>query len=291
MKIEDLALSFVPNLTPDATAALIAEFGDAELVFAASSQALVQRVGLREDIAKAIEARVGFEAAEREIEHCKKSNIEIVAATDSHYPNRLLYTSDYPHIIYMVGARELVDCPLLCGFVGDAETMSSYGEKMTVRLIEQLAEEAPEVVVVGALSGCIDRIALRYAHICGLRTIGVTSYPLSQIPQNEGYYIAGEILESGGAIVSTVGIMSSVQGEPNSFRERLVAGLSDGLVVVEAAEIPAVAHYADNYGRCLMALPGRVTDINSRGANRMIASSMATIIFSARDIIKQLDIE
>lgn len=291
MKIEDLALSFVPKLTPDAAAALIAEFGDAESVFAASSQALVQRVGLREDIARAIESHMGFEAAEKEIEYCKQNRVDIVAATDSDYPNRMLYTSDYPHIIYIVGSRELVDCSLLCGFVGDTKTMSSYGERMVVRLIEQLAEEAPEVVVVGALSGCIDRLALRCAHLCGLRTIGVTSYPLSQIPQNDGGYIAREILESGGALVSAVGVMSSVQGEPDSFRERLVAGLSDGVVVVEAADIPAVAHYADNYCRSLMALPGRVTDINSRGTNRMIATSMATMVYSARDIVKQLDTE
>ena len=291
MKIEDLALTFVPNLTPEAVAALIAEFGDAQAVYSASREALISRVALRDDIARAIEAKVGMEAARKEIEICQKSNITIVAATDSNYPNRLLYTSDYPHIIYMVGASELLDCTMLCAFVGEQDSASSYGQKMVVQLVERIADLAPEVVVVGALSGVIDRLALRYAHLCGLRTIGVTKYPLAQIPQDEGYYIAAEIVENGGALVSTVGVMSTVQGETDSYRERLVAGLSDGVVVVEAAEIPAVAHYADSYGRCLMALPGRVTDIYSRGANRMIASSMAAMVYSAQDIVKQLDTE
>ena len=291
MKIEDLALTFVPNLTPEATAALIAEFGDAQAVYAATSQALVARVGLREDIARAIEAKVGIDAARKEIEICKRGNIEIVAAVDGDYPNRLLYTHDYPHIIYMVGAREIVDCTMLCAFIGDDNNCSSYGSKMAVQLMEQMAELAPEVVVVGSLSSFMDRLVLRYAHINGLRSIGVTKYPLAQIPQDDGYYIAREILESGGALVSAVGVMSTAQGEPDSFRERLVAGLSDGVVVIEAAEIPSVAHYADSYGRCLMALPGRVTDIYSRGANRMIANSMAAMVYSAKDIVKQLDTE
>jgi DNA processing protein len=114
---------------------------------------------------------------------------------------------------------------------------------------------------------------------------------LSQLSVQAGRHLADEVLEAGGAIISEVGVMSAVVDDRQSADERLVAALSDGVVVIESGEIPNIARCADSYSRSLMALPGRASDALSWGANRMIATSMAQMVCSGRDIVRILEEE
>lgn len=288
MKIEDLALSFVRGLTPRAVAYLLEHFGSAEALFSASEAELTQRVELRSDIARRIVRRESFSAAERELKMCRERGIEVVASTDSIYPEQLRFMADYPHIIYIVGNTSLLSSRMLCAIMGERESISSYGEKMVYRLLEQIADIAPEVVIVGALEGGADAVALRCAHHFGLRCIGVTDSPLSQIVPQSCERIAAEILDSGGALLSEVGVHSAVVDAEHAAHHRIIAGLCGGVVVVEGSRVPEVAKFTDGYGRALFAVPGRVTDPMSSGANAMIASSMAQMVCTGRDIVEQL---
>ena len=288
MKNEDLALSFERGLSPRGVVHLLEQFGSAEAVYLASEAELINRAELRADIARNIVKRATFSAAKREAALCKDRGIEVVASTDSAYPEQLRFMADYPHIIYMVGNSSLLASGKLCALVGERDSISSYGEKMVYRLLEQIADIAPEVVVVGALEGGVDGVALRCAHHFGLRCIGVTDSPLSQIVPQSCERIAAEILDSGGALLSEVGVHSAVVDTEHAAHHRIIAGLCGAVVVVEGSKVPQVAKFADGYGRTLFAVPGRVTDPMSSGTNAMISSSMAQMVCTGRDILEQL---
>ena len=289
MKIEDLALSFVPNLEPRAVAHLLEIFGDAEAIYASSEAELMSRAGLRVDIAKRLAAGVGLEAAKREEKHCYEQGVSILCSSDVEYPKRLKFASDYPHIIYIVGEQSLLDSSVLISLVGEPQSMSSYGERMVMRIIEQMAELMPEAVIVGMLEGCVDSLAMRYALNCGLRVIALATSPLGQLSIEDGRCLADEILGMGGAVVSQAGLYSAEEVNRYGATERLVAGLCDAVVVVECGMVPEVARCADSYGRLLCAVPGRATDSMSWGANRMISSMMAHMVCSGKDIVELLE--
>lgn len=116
----------------------------------------------------------------------------------------------------------------------------------------------------------------------------MTYAPLTQIAPQSAAHLADEILESGGVVLSEVGVMSGAADDSLAPHHRIIAGLCSGIVVVEGSKIPQIASYADSYGRELMAIPGRVTDNMSWGANAMIASSMAQMVCTGEDIVKQL---
>ena len=291
MKIEDLALTFVPKLTHQAVGHLIEEFGTAEQVYAVSEAELVSKGALRADIARLIASGAGRESARKELEVCQRSGVVIVSSSDDCYPNRMRYVADNPHIIYMVGDEALVNSCSLIALTGERSQVSAYGNKMVIKLIEQIADLMPEVVMVGMLENCVDALSLRYAINSGLRCIAVASAPLSQLSTATGRHLADEVLEAGGAVISEVGVMSAVVDDRYSADERLVAALSDGVVVIESGEIPNIARCADSYSRTLMALPGRANDAMSWGANRMIATNMAQMVCTGRDIVKILEEE
>lgn len=291
MKLEDLALTFVPNLTHQAIGHLLEVFGSAEAIYSSSEAELTTRGALRGDIARMIAAGAGLESARKEVELCERAGIDVISSSESHYPNRMRYTADYPHIIYMVGDDALPNSSLLVAITGERGQISAYGNKMVIKLIEQLADIMPEVVIVGMLDSCVDSLAMRYALNCGLRVVAVTSAPLSQLSAQAGRHLADEILEAGGTLLSEVGVMSAVKDDIYSANERLVAALCDGVVIVESGEISNIARCTESYSRTLMALPGRATDAMSWGANRMIATSMAQMVCSGRDIFKILEEE
>lgn len=291
MKIEDIAISFVPNLTPRAVVHLLDKFGSAERVYSASVEELIRVAELKESIARDIVARAGFVEAERELKVCEKSGIRVVASTDSNYPNQLRYTGDYAHIIYVVGESALLNSPAMCAVVGCQSGITPYGEKMARAILDHIAETAPETVVVGALDGDFDMVVLDAALGAGLRVVGVSATPISQMQSQRYLSLADDILSRGGLIIAEQGENSAKVDQSLCPHHRLIAGLCSGVVVVESSEIPPIAKYADSYGRTLLALPGRATDSLSWGTNRMIATSMAQMICTAKDVVEYLDLD
>lgn len=291
MKIEDIAISFVPNLTPRAVVHLLETFGSAERVYSASVDELVRVAELKESIARDIVARAGFAEAERELKVCEVSGIRVVASTDSSYPNQLRYTGDYAHIIYVVGESSLLKSPSMCAVVGCQSGITPYGEKMALAILDYIAEVAPETVIAGALDGDFNMVVLSAAIGAGLRVVGVSASPLSQISSQRYLSLADDILSHGGLIISEQGENSAKVDQALYPHHRLIAGLCSGIVVVESSEIPPIAKYADSYGRTLLALPGRTTDSLSWGTNRMIATSMAQMVCTIKDVAEYLDLD
>lgn len=289
MPLKDIALSFVPQLGVRGVAYLIEYFGSAEAVYAASKDELVEGAMLREEVAKNILANCGMREAEREMNYCRRNGITPVAATSPLYPRLLRETDDFPAVLYVCGNVEALNSRMVA-FVGTRK-MSSYAQLMCDRLVSELKEVVSDVTIVSGLAYGVDGACHRAAIACGATTVGVLANPLPQISPSAHERMAAEFISRGGAIVSELSSQTKQNGRYFIPRNRLIAGMSAGTVVVESPESGgslSTAAFADGYNRTVMAVPGRVTDANSRGCNLLISNRKAQIVLSGRDIAREL---
>ncbi len=289
MTVEDIALSMTPGIGVKGTVHLLEVFGDARSVFEASLDVLCHEAELRDAPARAIRDRKGFAAAEKELKYCLKNNILPVASTDEEYPPLLREIPDYPHILYIKGRLDrLKSCCL--SVVGTREA-TPYGQIMCNRLIEALGKHIPSLAIVSGLAFGIDIAAHRAALASDIATIGVLPAPLPDITPAQHTAVARDILEHGGVLLTEESSQSKQRGRAYIPRNRIIAGLSAGTLIVESPEqggALVTASMADGYNRTVMAVPGRVTDKTSRGTNHLIKTHKAQMVTSAEDILREM---
>lgn len=289
MQIEDLALVFTPQLGVKGVVHLLECFGSAERIFAAS-EAELRKVGhLRDEAVRNLVERVGFRAALREEEYCRCNGIETLASTDSDYPPLLREANDYPHILYGMGNMAALQGNCL-SIVGTRD-YTPYGERVCGYLIRELAERVPDLVIVSGLAFGIDSICHRLALACGVRTVAVIANPLPEVTLAQHSRLAREIIDHGGAILSELPSSAKQKGNFYVPRNRIIAALSEGTVLIESAASGGsllTAQYADGYNRVVMATPGRVGDRTAQGPNALIRNRKAQMVLSAEDVIREL---
>lgn len=289
MQIEDIALTMTPGLGLKGIVHLLEVFGDAAHIFAASRAELIHRAELREQVADELLRKSGFAMAKRELKHCERHNIRAIASTDAEYPALLRETPDYPHVLYIQGNPEALSGRTLS--VVGTRTATPYGQSETRRLVGQLAERIPNLSIISGLAFGIDVAAHRAAIEYSLPTVAVLANPLPDIAPVQHTDVARELLRSGGALLSELHSQTRIKGVHYLARNRLIAGLSAGCIVVES---PAgggslvTAQYADDYHRTVMAVPGRISDRNSIGTNHLIRTQKARLVTSASDIVSEL---
>ena len=289
MVIEDLALLFIRGLGSRGIVHLIDHFGSAEAIFRAPIGALTNEANLRKDVAERIVASEGMAEAKREIEYCRKHHICALAATDDEYPETLRETSDRPHVLFVKGNVEALHMRTL-SMVGTREATPT-GIHATDKIIESLAAQIPDLCIVSGLAYGIDSASHRSALTHNATTIAVVAETLPNVSPAPNRNLAEEIVRKGGAIVSELHSQSKQNGQLFIARNRIIAGLGLGTVVVESPASGgslATADIADSYGRTVMALPGRITDTQSFGSNNLIRSGKARMILTANDIIEDL---
>lgn len=289
MALEAIALQMVPGLGLRGVVHLLEHFGNAHEVFAASLDALILKAELRPDLAKEIQRRTTFAAAERELAYCAQHGIRVIASSDPDYPARLLETPDYPAVLYMQGDPSILSQKTLA-MVGTRRA-TPYGEEQCKRLVQELSERVNNLVIVSGLAFGIDAASHRAALACHLPTIAVIANPLPNVTPAFHRSLARTILDLGGAIITEQHSQAKLRGTHYLSRNRIIAGLSAGTIVVES---PArggslnTANHADSYNRTVMAVPGRPTDATSLGTNQLIRSHKAQLITSGADIVEEL---
>lgn len=289
MVIEDLALLFIRGLGSRGIVHLIDHFGCAEAIFAASLAELMQGAGLRKDVAERIVAREGMREAEREVDYCRKHGIIALAATDEEYPMLLRETSDRPHVLFVKGSVDALTMTTL-SMVGTREASPS-GLYVADKIIGDLAQQLPDLCIVSGLAYGIDSACHRAALAHHAKTVAVVAEVLPNVSPAPNQRLANEIINTGGAIVSELHSQTKQNGQLFIARNRIIAGLSMGTVVVESPASGgslATADIADSYGRTLFAVPGRITDTNSFGSNNLIRTGKARMVLTARDIIEDM---
>lgn len=289
MTIEDLALVMTPGLGVKGVAHLLACFGSASAIFAASQEALREVGHLREEAIRHLLDRSGFAAAQREEAYCHRHAIQPLASTDPAYPPLLREINDYPHILYALGDPSVLQQPMLT-MVGTRER-SPYGDRACRYLIEGLAERIPDLVIVSGLAFGIDSVCHRLALECGLKTVAVVANALPEVTPTQHSHLAREIIERGGAILSELPSSAKQKGDFYVPRNRILAALSEGTILVESPASGGAlltAQFADGYNRVVMAVPGRIGDRTAIGPNTLIRNRKAQMILSAEDVVREL---
>jgi DNA processing protein len=290
MNINDIALTLEAGIGPGTAAKLLGEFGSADAVYAASASELAGRAHLREALALQLTRRGFHSQAERELAYVKKHGLVAIASTDAEYPPLLReMNADTPHVLYIRGNVEALT--LRCLSIVGTRRISTYGQTMCDRLVRQMAERVPNLCIVSGLAFGVDvhchRAALRY----GVPTVAVVANTLPGVTPAQHADIARDIVAQGGAIVSECHSNSKQTGDFYLSRNRIIAGLSEGTVVVEAPGTSgaiSTAKYALGYNRIVGAVPGRATDEVSFGTNNLIKSEQAAMVCSGEDIIRAL---
>lgn len=289
MTIEDLALLFTRGIGSRGAYHLVEYFGTAEALFSASRAELVEGAGLRAELAERILSREGFRAAEEEIHYCQKHQICALCATDEEYPAPLREAVDRPHVLFVQGSVEALSKRTL-SMVGTRE-MTPSGLHACNTLVGGLAS-VDNLCIVSGLAYGVDSACHRAALANDITTVAVVPSTLPDIVPASHRALADEIVRKGGAIVSELHSKSRQNGQLFIARNRIIAALSMGIVVVESPASGgslATAEMADSYGRTVMAVPGRVSDTMSFGTNNLIRSGRARMVITANDIIEDMD--
>lgn len=226
--------------------------------------------------------------AEQELDFAVREQLDIIPITADHYPQRLKNCVDAPPVLFIKGHPELN--PLHAVSIVGTRRSTPYGQDMVNRLVRELAEACPGVLIVSGLAYGIDIHAHRAALQNELPTVAVLAHGLDRLYPSAHRDTAGQMLATGGLVTEN---MTGTVPDRLHFlaRNRIVAGLCDAVIVVESAHhggALATARIARGYGRTVAAVPGRATDEYSEGCNNLIRDRKAALITSATDLMTLL---
>ncbi len=285
-----IALSMVPGVGPAGFAHLVRRHGSAAAAWRAGPEGLE---GIARLPAGVWESYAEFargdprELARSLIDATERAGGRVLTGLEDDYPPALWTLDPRPPTLFIAGD----DAALRERAVAIVGTRgaSGYGLATATEIAQDLA--ASGMVVVSGLALGIDGAAHRATVDAGGRTVAVLPSPLDRVYPPRHRPLARAILASGGALVSEVPIGAAVGRPDFAHRNRIIAGLSEAVVVVEAPDhsgalLTAAAAIA--IGRELHAVPGPIDAMASRGCNRLIADQQATMVTSAASLMRQI---
>jgi DNA processing protein len=282
---EWLALSLTPSLGPTRSRKLVEHFGSAEAVFRASLTEL-EGAGIQAVSAQALATGKSIELAQEEMARAASSDVTIVAFDDPFYPTRLKEIYDPPLILYVRGDATLLNQPGIA-MVGTRHP-TPYGSGMAERLACDLAGQG--LVIISGMARGVDTASHRGAISAKGKTLAVFGTGVDVIYPKENSRLSEQILALGGALTSefALGTFAAPQNFP--IRNRILSGMSVGVLVVEAAEYSGTritARLALEQDRDVFAVPGNVTNKNSWGPNTLIKQG-AKLVATWEDVWEDL---
>ena len=261
-------------------------FGCIEEFWAASPSQWLRVEGVGAKLVEAVKA-VTDEDAEAELAEARLRGAAVVTSEDEDYPAALRTIYDYPRVLYVWGNLEPTDAVAMA--VVGARRCTHYGLEQAERF-GQLLGRAGFTVVSGGARG-IDTAAHRGCLAVGGRTIAVMGCGLCSTYPPENAELFEQIASgSRGAVLSELPMRTAVQGRNFPKRNRIISGLSLGALIVEAARRSGsliTARVAEEQGRAVFAIPGRVDSPLSQGVNELIRDGV-TLVQNLDDILEQL---
>lgn len=277
-----ICLTLSPNIGDIRCKKLITSCGSAEQVFKEKKHILSKIHGVGSNAIESLSLNAVIKRAEEEIDNLNKYNIKPLLFTDNDYPQRLKHCDDGPVLLY-VKSNINFNLPKAIGVVGTRKS-TPYGRKFCRELIQQIS--SPDLLIISGLALGIDGCAHNAAIETNTSTVGVLAHGLDRIYPPSHRELASKMLKNG-AIISEFPFKTNPDRENFPKRNRIIAGMSDAIVVIEAGSTGGAlitAEIANSYNRDVFALPGRVNDEFSRGCNRLIRNNKASLIESADDI-------
>ncbi len=279
-----IALRAVEEVGCVAFRTLLQAFSSPRAVFSATAQTLQVIPGIGPKTADHIRSFSNWKMAEREIERAAELGVDIVTCDNPLYPPNLLNIYDYPPFLYVKGS--LCTAEIFVAVVG-SRLASVYGRYTTEKISRELALKG--ITIVSGLARGIDAAAHRGALAGKGRTIAVLGCGLDIVYPPENEELAATVALNG-ALVSEFPFGTPPNAPNFPSRNRLISGISLGVVIVEAGEKSGsliTARIAAEQGRSVFAVPGEIGAAGSRGTHRLIKQG-AMLIENVEDILEEI---
>ena len=280
-----LRLNLVSGLGPRLYSLLLARFGTPADILAASGSELLEVDGVGPKLSSAIALARNSDAADQELAACREQGIELLIRGEPRYPKMLAETCDAPPLLYC--RRELLPADELAVAIVGSRQCTLYGRQQAERFASTLARAG--ITIVSGLARGIDAAAHRGALSAGGRTIAVSATGLNELYPPEHAELADEISRSG-AVVSESPLNRGPSRGIFPQRNRIISGLSLGVVIIEANRQSGALHtarHANEQGREVFALPGRVDCLASQGCLDLIRDGVQ-LLRSPDDVLETL---
>jgi len=280
-----IAATKIKGIGASSAKALIAYLGGVEQLFTEKLKALQGVPGIDNKAFLISEGRQeALEAAKRELEFVRKNELQVYFYSDKDYPLRLKECNDAPILLYAKASCNLNPAKAI-SIVG-TRRCTPYGTDMTQRIVAEIAEFYPDVLIVSGLAYGVDVVAHRNALKRGLPTLGVLAHGLDNIYPGAHRQTAQKMIAQGGLLTE---FPSQTRPIPENFvrRNRIVAGLSDATIVIESAKRGGsliTANMAWSYNREVFAVPGKSTEAQSQGCNHLIKNQKALMVEGLEDL-------
>lgn len=282
-----IALTLLEGVGSITARNLVSYCGSIEGVFKEKKKNLEKIPGIGPATAEKIISHNTFERAEKELAFIERHEIKPLFYLDKDFPTRLKSCSDAPVMLYYKGTADLNHHRMIA-IVG-TRNASDYGRMMTEKITEDL--KAYDVIIVSGLAYGIDIAAHKACIKNEIPTIGVLGHGLDRIYPAMHKPTAEKMMEQGGLLTE---YMTDTRPDKENFpqRNRIVAGMCDAVLVIEAAKSGGAlitAEIANSYNRDVFAVPGRTNDTYSAGCNFFIKTNKAALVESAADIAEMMN--
>lgn len=286
---EWIALNMTPGVGPRAATMLLERFGSPDAVFHARRPEL-ESLRLKPETIESIIKNEFHDRAAGELERVKQLGGDILILDDGSYPAMLREIDDPPPVLYVKGDWQACFDQPGVGVVGSRQC-STYGENASEMLARDLASRG--ITVVSGLARGIDAAAHKGAIAGKGRTIAVIGTGIDAVYPRENTGLVREILANGGCLVSQFPLGTPPLKDNFPYRNRIISGLSYGVLIVEASERSGsliTARLASEQNREVMAVPGNITSGNSFGTNYLIKTG-AKLVQQWQDVVSELPSE
>ena len=280
-----LALALTPGLGPTRSRKLVEFFGNAQAVLRASLTEL-EATGMTAVSAQSLGTGKSLELAQEELARVAAAGAKLLTLDDSAYPARLREIYDPPLVLYVRGAVEVLSQPGIA-LIGTRHP-TPYGIGMAERLAFDLCSQG--LVIFSGLARGIDSAGHRGAVHAKGKTVAVFGTGVDEIYPKENKRLAEQMLALGGALISEFPMATFPAPQNFPIRNRIISGISVGVLVVEAAEYSGTritARCALEQNRDVYAVPGNVTTKNSWGPNTLIKQG-AKLVATWEDVWEEL---
>ncbi|WP_333653842.1 DNA-processing protein DprA [Dissulfurispira sp.] len=280
-----LALTLIKDIGPVTAKRLLSAFRTPQRVFEASPNELKDVEGINGSKINGISEFNSWDEVEKEINEINRHNVRIIRYTDEEYPESLRYIDDSPVILYVKGSFIKKD-KYAVAIVG-SRNMTPYGKKITETIASELA--LCGITIVSGMARGIDAISHKSALKANGRSIAVLGSGLDNPypPENKGLF---DELSEKGCVISEFPMGTPPNKKNFPQRNRLISGLSLGVLVVEAAARSGsliTAGCALDQGKDVFAVPGSITSANSEGTHELIKKG-AKLVQKAEDILEDI---
>ena len=285
-KLCQVAITRVAGVGPLLAKLLVSYCGSAKAVFSANRNKLSRIPGIGEKTLQNLASPLPLNEAESILKKAQQEAVQVLSYTEEAYPYRLKQIADAPTVLYYRGAVPLN--PLRSLAIVGTRRATAYGKAITEQLVEEMRPYKP--MIISGLAYGIDVIAHRACLKSALPTIGVMASGPDIIYPPAHRTTAADMLQEGGLLTEhPFGTQPDAYNFP--ARNRIIAGLADAVVVVEAAAKGGAlitAQLALDYDREVFAVPGSLMSEYSAGCHALIRKQQAHMYTSATDIIEEL---